>query len=277
MRRKLWPNALAKEGALGQMLNKFQVYFINIIFFNETNKKKLQYIESKSYTAMLLYLFSDSLLSTCPKKWKLKNGWRQPTLPCIIYSIKKSAFISCIPRKDSIIRKILFYSEFSKSRCFFFQIYSQHVDAFLQEDRMKNVYKFRAIELTGFETHSPFSPSAYYHVYLSLEYIFFLGFFSFVWPGWDIYRRKLAGDIRRETIARLSSYIVRARSFGKFFDQWKSLKPTLLYVYIYVSITGCTRIYIYLDISRLNISEYFTIRFKVTFFRVWDQYRRCEL
>ena len=30
---------------------------------------------------MLQYLFSDSLLSTCPKKWKLKNGLKVPTLP----------------------------------------------------------------------------------------------------------------------------------------------------------------------------------------------------
>ena len=66
MRRKLWPKEPAKEGALGQMSKIFQVYFIHIIFFKKPNKKFT--IEPKSYTAMLLYLFFDYLLSTCPKK-----------------------------------------------------------------------------------------------------------------------------------------------------------------------------------------------------------------
>ena len=70
MRRKLWPKAPAKDNALGQMSKNFQVYFIHINFFKKPNKKFT--IEPKSYTAMLLYLFFDSLLSTCPKKWKLK-------------------------------------------------------------------------------------------------------------------------------------------------------------------------------------------------------------
>ena len=39
MRRKLWPKAPAKEGALGQMSKKFQVYFIHIYFFKKPNKK----------------------------------------------------------------------------------------------------------------------------------------------------------------------------------------------------------------------------------------------
>ena len=30
---------------------------------------------------MLLYLFFDCVLFTCPKKWKLKNGPGLPTLP----------------------------------------------------------------------------------------------------------------------------------------------------------------------------------------------------
>ena len=44
------------------------------------NQIKKFTIEPKSYTTMLLYLFFDSLLSTCQKKWKLKNGPRLPTL-----------------------------------------------------------------------------------------------------------------------------------------------------------------------------------------------------
>ena len=39
MRRKLWPKAPAKEGALDQMSTKFQVYFIRINFFTKPNKK----------------------------------------------------------------------------------------------------------------------------------------------------------------------------------------------------------------------------------------------
>ena len=94
MRRNLWPKAPAEEGAfpyekkvlvsigfntyqyffhtgLGQMSKKFQVYFIHINFFKKP-KKKLK-IEPKSYTAMLLYLFFDSLLSTCPKKMETEK------------------------------------------------------------------------------------------------------------------------------------------------------------------------------------------------------------
>ena len=39
MRRKLWPKAPTKEGALGQMSTNFQVYFIHLNFFNKPNKK----------------------------------------------------------------------------------------------------------------------------------------------------------------------------------------------------------------------------------------------
>ena len=39
MRRKLWPKAPAKVGALSQMSNNFQVYFIHINFFKKPNKK----------------------------------------------------------------------------------------------------------------------------------------------------------------------------------------------------------------------------------------------
>ena len=80
MRRKLWPKAPAKEGALGQISKNFQVYFIHINFFKKANKKKFT-IEPKSYTAMLLYLFFDSLLSTCPKKMETEK-W-----PKVAYSL----------------------------------------------------------------------------------------------------------------------------------------------------------------------------------------------
>ena len=42
MRRKLWPKAPAKEGALGQMEKNFQVYFVNMNFFKKPNKRNLQ-------------------------------------------------------------------------------------------------------------------------------------------------------------------------------------------------------------------------------------------
>ena len=42
MRRKLWLKALTKEGALGQMSKKFQIYFMHLIFFYETKQKNLQ-------------------------------------------------------------------------------------------------------------------------------------------------------------------------------------------------------------------------------------------
>ena len=58
-------------GCLGRDVKKCQVYFIHINFFKKPNKKNT--IEPKSYSAMLLYLFFDSLLSTCKKmdteKW----------------------------------------------------------------------------------------------------------------------------------------------------------------------------------------------------------------
>ena len=40
MRRKFWPKAPAKEGALGQMSRNFQVYFIHINFFKKPKTAK---------------------------------------------------------------------------------------------------------------------------------------------------------------------------------------------------------------------------------------------
>ena len=82
MRRKLWPKAPAKEDALGQMSKNFQVYFIHINFFKKPNEK--MYNRAKELYCDATIFFFDSLLSTCPKKWKLKNGPRLPTLPYFI-------------------------------------------------------------------------------------------------------------------------------------------------------------------------------------------------
>ena len=65
MRRK-WPKAPAKAvpWARCQKVFKFTLY---ITIFSRNRTKKIT-IEPKSYTVVLLYLFFDSLLSTCPKK-----------------------------------------------------------------------------------------------------------------------------------------------------------------------------------------------------------------
>ena len=49
-----------------QMPKNFQIYFKHIHFLRNQTKKI--YNRAKSYTAMLLYLFFDSPLSTCQKK-----------------------------------------------------------------------------------------------------------------------------------------------------------------------------------------------------------------
>ena len=43
MRRKFWPKAPAKEGALGLMSKNCHLYFKHIHFFKKPNKKKLQW------------------------------------------------------------------------------------------------------------------------------------------------------------------------------------------------------------------------------------------
>ena len=71
MRRKLWRKAPAKDGALGQMSKNFQVYFIHINFFLNTNNKTLQ--QSQKVILWCYYIFFDSLLSTCPKKMETEK------------------------------------------------------------------------------------------------------------------------------------------------------------------------------------------------------------
>ena len=71
MRRKLWPKAPAKKDALGQMSKIFKFTLYIYIFLRKQTKKFT--IEPKSYTAMLLYLFYDSLLPTCPKKMETEK------------------------------------------------------------------------------------------------------------------------------------------------------------------------------------------------------------
>ena len=60
-----------------QEIFKFTLY---IYIFSRNQTKKFT-IEPQSYTAMPLYLFFDSLLSTCPKKMETESGPRLPALP----------------------------------------------------------------------------------------------------------------------------------------------------------------------------------------------------
>ena len=94
MHTKLWPKAPAKEGALDQMSKNFEVYFIRINFLrNETQQFT---IEPKNYTAMLLYLFFDSSLSTCLKK--IETG-KWPSLAfgsCCKLTLFRKRFIALV-------------------------------------------------------------------------------------------------------------------------------------------------------------------------------------
>ena len=73
MCRKLWPKAPAKVDALGQMSKNCQVHFAHTNFFKKPNKKIYRRAKELYYNVAITYLFFDYLLSTCPKKWKLKN------------------------------------------------------------------------------------------------------------------------------------------------------------------------------------------------------------
>ena len=63
MHGKLWPKPPAKKGTSS--------FLYTYKFFEKPNKKIT--IGPKSYTAMLIYLFFDYLLSTCPKKMKTEK------------------------------------------------------------------------------------------------------------------------------------------------------------------------------------------------------------
>ena len=75
MRRKLWPKAPTKEGALGEISKKFQVYFIHIIFFKKTDKK-INNRAKELYCDATIFVFWLFIVYLPKKKWKLKNGSR---------------------------------------------------------------------------------------------------------------------------------------------------------------------------------------------------------
>ena len=77
MHRKLWLKALAKEGALGQNVNKFSSLPYKYKFFEKPNKKCT--VELKSYTAMLLisvFRFVIVYLTEKHENWKMAQGYR---------------------------------------------------------------------------------------------------------------------------------------------------------------------------------------------------------
>ena len=63
MRRKLWPKAPAKEGALGQMSKNFKVYFIHINFFFEIKQKNFKWNQRFILRCYFIFLILYCLLA----------------------------------------------------------------------------------------------------------------------------------------------------------------------------------------------------------------------
>ena len=83
MRRKLWPKAPAKEGALGQMSTNFQVYFIHINFFKKP-KKRIYNRAKKLYCDAAIFVFFNSLLRICPKKIEIEKWPKAADSPLVL-------------------------------------------------------------------------------------------------------------------------------------------------------------------------------------------------
>ena len=88
MRRKLWPKAPAKEGALDQMSKNFQVYFIYINILR--NQRTKIYNRAKELYCDATIFFFDSLLSTCPKKMETEKWPKAANSP--LQSTHRSTF-----------------------------------------------------------------------------------------------------------------------------------------------------------------------------------------
>ena len=91
MRRKLWPKAPAKETALSQMSNKFQVYFIHMNFFKKPNKISLK--QSRRVILRRYYIYFFILYCLLVKKIETEK-W-----PKAVDSPLKLQF--CVPIKGS--------------------------------------------------------------------------------------------------------------------------------------------------------------------------------
>ena len=113
IRRKLWPKALVKEGALGQMSKNFQVYFIHINFFKKPNKKN--YNRAKElYCNVTLFIFWFCIVDLSKKKWKLKNNPRLPTLP--YWKIEQFSLLHGLLNPPSYLKKNSKILNFIKKR-----------------------------------------------------------------------------------------------------------------------------------------------------------------
>ena len=78
-----------QRGCLGPDAKKISSLLYTYKFFKETKLKKFT-IESNDYIAMLLYLFFDSLLSTCPKKMEIQKWPKAVDSPIYINDRDKS-------------------------------------------------------------------------------------------------------------------------------------------------------------------------------------------
>ena len=71
MRKKLWPKARAKEGALGQMSKDFQVYFMHINLFEKPNQK-IYNIAKELYCDTTIFVFWFFIVNL-PKKMETEK------------------------------------------------------------------------------------------------------------------------------------------------------------------------------------------------------------
>ena len=74
MRRKLWPNVPAKEGAWDQMSKNFQVYFIYINFFKIPKKNYNRAKELYCDTTIFVFWFFTVYLTKKNGNWKIAQG-----------------------------------------------------------------------------------------------------------------------------------------------------------------------------------------------------------
>ena len=77
MRRKLWPKVATKEGALGQMLKNFLLYFVHINFSKKPNKKiynraKELYCDATIYFFWFFIIYLHKKMET--EKWPKVAG-----------------------------------------------------------------------------------------------------------------------------------------------------------------------------------------------------------
>ena len=92
MRKKLWPKAPAKEGALGQVSNNFQVHFIHINFFEKRNKKMYNgTIELYCNATIFVFWFFIVYLPKKNGNWKMGQVCRlSPNFCFVLFSIENS-------------------------------------------------------------------------------------------------------------------------------------------------------------------------------------------